>query len=467
MGLIKAAVGAIGGTLGDQWLDAIGVPDELVKQDTLLIKGRKLRQDGRSSNEKGTSEIVSNGSTVVVPTNMCMLLVDGGRVVDLTAEPGYYTVDDSAQPSVFVGEWGDSLRQAWERFKFGGTTPQQQRVLFVAQREIRDIKFGTKSPIQYFDNFYNAELFLRTFGAFSILINNPVLFFANVYDKSASRVNFSDIEGQFLSEFLTKLATALAQLSGQGIRVSAIPQHQDLLSKALSDLLDEEWTQIRGIEIVKAAIESVNYDDESRAQINLRNRGAMLSDPAVQRGYVAGTVADALHEAGGNPEGGAGGMLGIGFAGGAAGGLFGGPMVPPQVPGQPQVPPTQGPPGQPLVPVPPPAVPGSQAPGQPIVPFEQFPTEAQAAPAAAVPAQPAPAAAAAPEAAPAAAAPPAAPAAAPTAPAASAAVPPAAAGAAGVAAAAAATGAGPKFCPDCGTPTNGAKFCGNCGRQLY
>jgi membrane protease subunit (stomatin/prohibitin family) len=370
MGLIRAAVGAVGGTLADQWLDAIGVPEELVKQDTLLIQGASLRDGGRGSNTKGTTGIISNGSRIVVPTNTSMLLVDGGRVVDLTAEAGYYTVDDSAQPSVFVGQWGDSLRQVWERFKFGGTTPQQQRALFVIQREIRDIKFGTKQPIQYFDAFYNAELFLRAFGSFTILINNPVLFFANVYDKSATRVNFSDIRDQFVAEFMSKLTTAIAQLSGQGVRVSAVQQHQDLLSRVMAELLDGDWTQGRGIEILQVAVESVNYDDRSRELIDLRNRGAMLSDPSIQRGYVAGTVADALHEAGSNPAGGAAGMLGIGFAGGAAGGLFGGPLVPPADPQQagtvPATAPNQPPPGTPLAPVAPPSggVAGTPTPAQ-------------------------------------------------------------------------------------------------------
>ncbi|MDR2565498.1 MAG: SPFH domain-containing protein [Bifidobacteriaceae bacterium] len=395
MGLIRAAMGAVGGALADQWIDAIGVPGDLVKQDTLLIRGQALRQDGRSSNVKGTADVITNGSRIVVPTNTALLLVDGGQVVDVSTEPGYYTVDNAAQPSVFVGQWGDSVRQAWERFKFGGTTPQQQVALFITQREIRDIKFGTKQAIQYFDTFYNSELFLRTFGSFTILINNPVLFFANVYDKASPRVNFSDIHEQFLTEFMAKLTTAIAQLSGQGVRVSSVQQHQGLLSQVMSQLLDADWTQGRGIEILQVAVESISYTDESRELINLRNRGAMLSDPAIQRGYVAGTVADALHEAGANPEGGAGGMLGIGFAGGAAGGLFGGPIVPP-APGAPAVPPNQPPPGTPVAPV------------------------APVAPAAAAPA-----------------------------------------------AAGAQTASGPRFCPDCGTPTTGTKFCGNCGRQLY
>jgi membrane protease subunit (stomatin/prohibitin family) len=458
-------MGAVGGTLADQWLDAIGVPDELVKQDTILIKGQSLRSDPRSSNVSGTSDIVSNGSRIVVPTNMSMLLIDGGRVVDATAEPGYYTVDDSSQPSVFGGQWGDSFRQAWERFKFAGTTPQQQRVVFINQREIRDIKFGTKQPIQYFDTLYNAELFLRTFGSFTILINNPFLFFANVYDKSMPRVNFSDIQDQFLSEFLTKLTTAIAQLSGQGVRVSAVQQHQDLLSQALADLLDADWTQVRGVEIVRVAVESVSYDEKSRELIDLRNKGAMLSDASIQRGYVAGTVAEALHAAGANPEGGAGAMLGLGVAGGAAGGLFGGPLVAPQPPPppgtaaygaqQPGFPPNPPPPGQPMVPVPgaypPPPPPAGAAPGPYAPPVPAAPGQGWAAPVAAAAAGTVP---------------PAPPGGVPAGvdPNAGAPVPP---GAAAPPPPPPGATAGPRFCPNCGSPTTGSKFCGNCGFQLF
>ncbi|MDR1826010.1 MAG: SPFH domain-containing protein [Bifidobacteriaceae bacterium] len=428
MGLIRAITGAIGGTLGDQWLDAIGMPEDMVKQDTLLVRGVPLRDDPRSQNKKGTEDIISNGSRIVVPTATCMLLVDGGRVVDFTTEPGYYTVDDSAQPSIFVGQWGDSLRQTWERFKFAGTTPQQQRALFIPQREIRDIKFGTKQPIQYFDTFYNAELFLRTFGSFTIVISNPLLFFGNVYNKVDTRVNFSDIQDQFVTEFMGKLTTAIAQLSAQGVRISQVQAYQDQLSMAMKQLLDADWLQIRGIEILEVGVESVSYTDESRELINLRNKGAMLSDPSIQQGFVAGTVAEALEAAGSNPSGGAASMMGIGFAGGAVGSMFGQPLVP--VAGQPGAPaagqpPLAPPPGTPLVPVAPAAPAAAAAAG----------AAAAAAPAAAAPAAPQ-------------AAPPA---------------PPAAAAPADPAAAAA---EGPKFCPNCGQPTNGARFCANCGYQL-
>jgi membrane protease subunit (stomatin/prohibitin family) len=442
VGLIQAVKGAVGGTLADQWLDAIAIPAALVEQDTILVHGRAMRDDQRSRNNQGTEGIISNGSRIAVPTAATLLLVDGGRIVDYTAEPGYYTVDDSAQPSLLAGQFGDSFRQAWERFKFAGGVPQRQEAVYVLQREIRDIKFGTKQPIQYFDTFYNAELFLRTFGSFTIMVNNPILFYGMVYDKVADRVNFRDIQSQFVGEFLTKLTTAIAQLSGQGVRVSAVQQHQDLLAQAMAQLLDDEWTQRRGIDIQAVSIESVSYTDESRDLINLRNKGAMLSDAAIQRGYVAGQVADGMAAAGANPQGGGAAMMGLGFAGGAVGGLFG-PLVPPAqgggaaggADGGPT--PTQ-PPAQPLVPVP----------GAGSAPA---PAAAPAAPAA----PPAPAAA-----------PPAgAPATAATANP-SAAGTPAGSGTPATPGAPAGAEAGPRFCPDCGTPTGGARFCPNCGRQL-
>ena len=164
MGIIKAAVSAAGSTLADQWLEVIE-PDEMDSQ-TLFTQGVQVR---RGANTKGSSETVSNGSVIHVYDNQFMMLVDGGKIIDYTAEPGYYTVDNSSMPSMFGGGIQDALQEAFSRFKYGGVTPTRQKVYYINLQEIQGIKFGTRNPINYFDNFYNAELFLRAHGTYSVL----------------------------------------------------------------------------------------------------------------------------------------------------------------------------------------------------------------------------------------------------------------------------------------------------------
>ena len=96
-----------------------------------------------------------------------MILVDSGRIVDYTAEEGCYEVFLSSSPSMFNGELKDSVRESFERFKFGGQPGKSQQVYFINLQEIRGIKFGTRNALQYFDNFYNAELFVRCHGSYS------------------------------------------------------------------------------------------------------------------------------------------------------------------------------------------------------------------------------------------------------------------------------------------------------------
>ena len=159
------------------------------------------------------------GSFGVYP-NQFMMLVDGGRVVDYTAEEGYYIVDDSSLPSLFNGQFGDTIKESFNRIKFGGVTPKAQKAFFVNLQEIKGIKFGTPNPLNYFDNFYNAELFLRTHGTYSIKITDPLLFFREAVPRDQQRVEIEDINEQYLSEFLEALQTTMNQMSVDGIRIS-------------------------------------------------------------------------------------------------------------------------------------------------------------------------------------------------------------------------------------------------------
>lgn len=319
MGIIKAIGNAIGGGLADQWLEVIE-PDEM-DGDIVFTSGVQMRRGERNSNRKGTSAVVSNGSVIHVYPNQFMMLVDGGKIVDYTAEEGYYTVDNSTVPSLFNGELGEAVRESFNRIRFGGTTPQAQKVYYINLQEIKGIRFGTTNPVNYFDTFYNSELFLRAFGTYSIKVIDPVKFYSEVIPKSADRVAVKDINEQYLSEFLGALQAAINQLSADGVRISHVTSKSVELSRYMADILDEDWKELRGIEVVSVGLAGLSYSEESQKLINLRNQGAMLSDPNVREGYVQGAVARGMEAAGSNANGSMAGFMGMGV-GMNAGGSF-------------------------------------------------------------------------------------------------------------------------------------------------
>lgn len=318
MGIIKAAVRSISGGLADQWLEVIeagGMSDSTVFAPGVLTR--------RGENVKGTAGTVSNGSMIRVYPNQFMMLVDGGKVVDYTAEEGYYTVNNSSMPSLFNGEFGETLKESFNRIRFGGESPFEQKVYFINLQEIKGIKFGTRTPVNYFDNFYNAELFLRAHGTYSIKITDPLRFYAEVIPKNREYVNVEDINEQYLSEFLEAFQTAINQMSADGTRISFVTSRGRELGKYMANVLDEEWRKMRGMEIQSVGIASISYDEESQELINLRNRGAMLSDASIREGYVQGRIAEGIGEAGSNAGGAMAGFMGIGMGMQTGGGFMG------------------------------------------------------------------------------------------------------------------------------------------------
>lgn len=317
MGILKAAINTVKGSLADQWLEVIEAAD--MGDDTVFCEGVKIR---KGENVKGSDGTVTNGSIVHVYANQFMMLVDGGKVVDYTAEEGYYKVDNSAMPSLFNGEFEGVLEESFNRIKFGGQTPQKQKVFFVNLQEIKGLKFGTRNPVNYFDNFYNAELFLRAHGTYSVKITDPLRFYAEAVPRNRSIVRMSDINEQYLSEFLEALQSAIGQMSVDGIRISHIQSKGRELGKYMADILDEDWNQMRGMEIQSVGIASISYDENSQKLINMRNEGAMLSDPTIREGYVQGSVARGMEAAGSNSAGAAAAFMGMGVGMNTAGGFM-------------------------------------------------------------------------------------------------------------------------------------------------
>ncbi|MGX7030070.1 SPFH domain-containing protein [Vagococcus zengguangii] len=321
MGLIKAAVSTISGSLADQWLEVIE-PDNLTNR-TLMTKGVLMVRDRKGSNTKRSDGVITDGSVIHVYPNTMMLLIDGGKIIDYTAEEGYYTVKNESAPSLFNGNLKEAIKESFSRFKFGGVSPQNQQVVYINLQEITDIKFGTKTALNYFDNFYNAELFVRAHGSYSIKITDPILFYGNVASKSSPQIEADGLAEQYADEFLTALQTTIGQMSVEGTQVSHLISKSTELSEHMGNVLDDKWTTLRGIEIVSAAVASISYDDTSKELINMRNKGAMLGDANIREGYVQGSIASGIEAAGSNTAGAGTTFMGMGMGMNAGGSFMG------------------------------------------------------------------------------------------------------------------------------------------------
>ena len=322
MGIIKATFNAMGGGLADQWLEVLEADD--MGGTTLFTKGVKVRKnDKRNNNKKGTEDYVSDGSIIHVYPGQFMMLVDGGKVVDFTADEGYYKVDNASAPSLFAGGFGASIKESFSRIKYGGVPSTSQKVYFINLQEIKGIKFGTRNPINYFDSFYNAELFLRAHGTYSIKITDPIKFYTEVVPKNADKVDIAAINEQYLNEFLEALGAAINSMSADGIRISYVVSKSRELSRYMQDELDADWKDLRGMEVLSVGLGGLSYDEKSREMIDMRNQGAMLGDASIREGYVQGAVARGMEAAGSNANGAAQAFMGMGMGMNAGGGFVG------------------------------------------------------------------------------------------------------------------------------------------------
>lgn len=321
MGIIRAIGGAVGGTLADTWLEAVEADN--MDNSVLMTEGVLVRRDDkRTQNKKYTEGIITDGSIIHVAENQFMLLVDGGKIVDYSAEPGYYKVDNKSAPSLFNGQFKDTLKDAFDRIRFSGTPRYKQQVFYINLQEIRDIPFGTPNPINYFDNFYNVELYLRAHGYYSVRIVHPIKFYMEMVSRDVGFMTIDILRKIYLAEFLTAFQTAIGQMSVQGDRVSYLPSKTMELTKFLDDILDEAWEQRRGMRIEAVGISSISYDEASKKIIDMRNQGAILSDGRVREGYVQGAVARGIEAAGSNSGGAMEGFLGLGLGTQAAGSVI-------------------------------------------------------------------------------------------------------------------------------------------------
>ena len=335
MGLRQAVAGAVGGVLADQWKDFHTVPDGLPATAALFAAVPRGTNAGRGSNTSASSNIITNGSKIVVPEGYGLLLFQDGAITGFVAEPGAYEwrSDDTNSQSIFAGDGlvTPLIRQSWERFKFGGQPGAQQSAFFVSLKELPDNRFGTQSEIYWDDSFLGTQVGAVTRGSYTLKIVDPILFVKNFvparYLQPGQVFDFTDLDNaaasQLFNEVVSSLAPAFSLYTndpGKGNRITRLQQDSLGFAKSLSDAVEQgyQWHSDRGLAIVKTAIVSIEYDANTRELLKTVQRADALAG-ARGNSNLQASVAQGIQSAG--ETGGAAGLVGVGMASGMLGGV--------------------------------------------------------------------------------------------------------------------------------------------------
>ncbi|MCL2099894.1 MAG: SPFH domain-containing protein [Oscillospiraceae bacterium] len=325
MGLIKAAMGAAGGVLADQWLEFFYC--EALPVDILVTKGQK-RVSGRSSNTKGEENIISNGSGIAVADGQCMIIVEQGKILDYCAEPGQYTFQTGGEPSLFAGgglgeNALNSLKNVWERFKYGGSPGRDTRVYYFNMKEIIGNKYGTPSPVPFRvvepKTGLDLDAEIRCSGTYSYKICNPMLFYTNICGNVAVSYKREQIDEQIKGEVISNLRPMLAKISAKGIRYSELPEHEGDLLAAMNEEMREKWGGHYGIEMTKFTMPNAQIPDKYMDMIRDAQQRAILLNPNMAAATLVGAQAEAMKSAAKNEGGSAMAFMGMNMANQAGG----------------------------------------------------------------------------------------------------------------------------------------------------
>lgn len=316
MGLIKAAVGAVGSTMHDQWKEAIRC--ENMPNDVLMVK--KTTPNG----------VISNKSTIIVAPGQCAIIYDNGRVIDATAEEGVYTFDESSTPSFFAGQFGDVFKEMWQRFTYNGASAKQQAVFFFNLKEIIDNKFGTPAPIPFQDwshpipnqmtnTITPLRVEIKCFGKYTFKIVDPALFM-NTLAGTADVYRKDELVEQLRTEVMAVFQNVANELGTEKYKVPVLemPSQTDEIREMMDEKVFDAKIRERGIEIVCFAVESVTLTDESAKKIDDYE---LSSNSYMQQGRMVGAYSNAVEDAAKNANGAANGFMGIGMMNMATGGM--------------------------------------------------------------------------------------------------------------------------------------------------
>lgn len=324
MGLIKALSGATASAFGDQFKEFVTCPS--VSKNVLIQRGIINHGDG---NKNPSEEIISNGSTIVVPQGMAMMIIENGEIKEFTADAGTFYFDTSSEPSIFTGGLGkgiiDTFKTIGKRFTYGGQTAKDQRVYYVNLLTITGNKFGSPQPRKITDEKYGM-LEVTFFGEYAFRVVDPIMLVNSVIGAHpADTVYYEDVIGtQLQSKFVEKLTQAITVVMRKHkVSFGDIGLYNGDISEEMNVCLDDSWKKNYGLEVVDVALGDINLTEESMSKINKIDEATIFSNKNLQSGLMATASADALRNASSNDNGAMMGFMGMNMASGAINNMMG------------------------------------------------------------------------------------------------------------------------------------------------
>ncbi|MGL4588701.1 MAG: SPFH domain-containing protein [Mycoplasmatales bacterium] len=318
MGLIKAAVSGIGSTLGDQWLEYYNC--EAMDEKVVIKKAVKIVNGG--SNTDGSPDVISQGSIISVNEGQAMMIVQDGMILEFSAEPGVFEFDNEAEPSIFVGSFGEGIIQTFKtfarRFKFGGDAGRNTRIYYFNLKELFGNKFGTPTPIPYADPVYQ-NINIRFNGTLSLKLADPILFYKSIAGNVSDEFEINELwSEQLFYEFNMNLNQGLAKIAAAGTKFNQIMASTNELVNSLNEVLYSTWGQKRGLKIETIAIGSVTLDPADKEKVDKYDDMRLMADPMNAAGRMTSAAANAMENAAANENGAMMGFAGFNMAAGAA-----------------------------------------------------------------------------------------------------------------------------------------------------
>lgn len=264
---------------------------------------------------KYSSEAIKIGSQLIVNESQEAVFYKGGKALDIFGT-GTHTLSSGNLP----------LLNKLINLPFGGHTPFSAEIWYVNKTVKRDLKWGTKGPIQIIDPVYNYPVSIRAFGRWGMRINDSRSFLVQIVgtQKNTSGKSYfgSDrIEEYFVGEIIQRLSDALSKyFVEKGVSVFQVSARINELSTFIAEAITPEFGRF-GIEISNFNVEriSIPEDEQKKFQEILGKRMEIdqISQARVGQAYTTLRTFDTLEKAAENEGGNIGQLLGAGLGLGA------------------------------------------------------------------------------------------------------------------------------------------------------